>query len=106
MVLVQKVQEVWQLLASTSSGSVFPQKTDRRGVGTSVAPLRLRDEAGQFPVLLQCQIQAGADNWQSVPLHVQALGEKTGIPVTVVPGRGHLLGRGCVGGVLEGWLKA
>ena len=61
-------------------------------------------EAGQFPVPLQCQIHVGADDWQSVPLHVQALGEKTGIPVTVVPGRGHMLGRDYVGGVLEGWL--
>ena len=50
------------------------------------------------------EIHVGADEWQSVPLHVQALGEKTSIPVTVVPGRGHVLGRDYVGGVLEGWL--
>jgi len=34
---------------------------------------------------------------------VQALANRVGIPVTVVPGAGHRLGKDYVGGLLDAW---
>ena len=70
-------------------------------------PLRLRElaEAGQFKAPATCEIHVGEDDWQSIAVHVQAFGRLTGIPVTVVPGRGHELGRDYVGPLLDGWLR-
>jgi len=39
-----------------------------------------------------------------VPAQVLAFASPLGIPVTVVPGRGHMLGRDVVGPQLDRWL--
>jgi hypothetical protein len=60
--------------------------------------------AGCFPKLTQAEIHVGSEDWQSNPVNVQAFGDAVGIPVTVVPGGGHMLGKEYVAGVLDGWL--
>lgn len=61
-------------------------------------------QSGRYPAPRRCVIHVGAEDWQSVPAHAQAFGQLTGIPVTVAPGRGHMLGADYVGAVLDGWL--
>eukprot|EP01034_Spumella_vulgaris_P025146 gene25146-31568_t len=49
-------------------------------------PTRLKElaEAGLLPIPHVCEIHVGEDDWQSIPANVQALGQLTGISVTVV----------------------
>ena len=69
-------------------------------------PTRLKElaEAGQFTAPAHCEIHVGEEDWQSIPANVQAFGQLTGIPVTVVPKGGHDLGKEYVGPVLDRWL--
>jgi alpha-beta hydrolase superfamily lysophospholipase len=60
---------------------------------------------GNFPVPKQCQLHVGADDWQSNPANVSALGSFLGIDVTVVPNAGHMLPKEYVGGLLDQWLN-
>jgi len=69
-------------------------------------PTRLKDlaEAGQFIAPARCEIHVGEEDWQSIPANVQAFGQLTGIPVTVVPKGRHDLGKEYVGPLLDRWL--
>jgi hypothetical protein len=59
--------------------------------------LKVLVEAGKYRSPFRCEIHVGKDDWQSVPANVEALGRLTGIPVNVVHGRGHDLGKDYVG---------
>lgn len=61
-------------------------------------------QTGHFNTPVSCEIHVGEDDWQSIPANVQAFGQMTGIPVTVVPKGGHDLGKDYVGPVLDRWL--
>lgn len=61
-------------------------------------------QAGRFPCPLQAEIYVGSEDWQSHPTNVTAFGEAVGIPVEVVPGGGHMLGKEYVGNLLDCWL--
>lgn len=79
--------------------------------GTTFSPpypdrLKAIAESGQFPRLQRIQIHVGELDWQSVPAHVQTFGAQVGIPVTVVPNVGHMLGEAYVGPLLDRWLKS
>lgn len=69
-------------------------------------PEVLRDLAqqGRFKPPARCRIHVGSEDWQSQPRSVQAFGEQVGIPVTLVPGAGHMLGKAYVGPLLDEWL--
>ena len=69
-------------------------------------PLMLKElaEAGQFNTPACCEIHVGEEDWQSIPANVQAFGQLTGIPVTVVPQGGHDLCKAYVGPLLDRWL--
>lgn len=69
-------------------------------------PSRLKElaEAGQFNTPACCEIHVGEEDWQSIPVNVQAFGQLTGIPVTVVPQGRHNLGKDYVGPLLDRWL--
>ncbi len=71
-------------------------------------PERLKKlaEAGQFNAPVNCEIHVGEEDWQSIPESVQAFGQLTGIPITVVPKSGHDLGKAYVGSLLDRWLIA
>lgn len=67
---------------------------------------RLMDlaESGRFPTPMNAQIHVGEEDWQSHPDAVSRFGQATGIPVTIVAGRGHTLGEEYVGKLLDQWL--
>jgi hypothetical protein len=69
-------------------------------------PTRLKDlaEAGDLTVPRECEMHVGEEDWQSIPVNVQALGRLTDIPVNVVPGGGHDLGKDYVGPLVDRWL--
>lgn len=58
----------------------------------------------EFPRLSQAEIHIGSEDWQSNPEAVRAFGESASVPVTVVEGRGHMLGVDYVGPLLDRWL--
>ena len=92
------------LLLSPILGGAF---SDAAGVG--FVPPRA-DQLGQavtkreFPRLSQAEIHVGSADWQSNPEAVCAFGERVSVPVTVVEGRGHMLGVDYVGPLLDRWL--
>lgn len=92
------------LLFSPIVGSAESPHTHEVFVPPRSESLKRMVEAGLFPTPLDCQIHVGANDWQGDPENVVALGQKTGIPVTVVPGKGHMLGKDYVSEVLDGWL--
>jgi hypothetical protein len=86
----------------------WPNAVDRHSFVSPSFPLRLKGvvDAGQFRAPAHCQIHVGEDDWQSNPANLQALGHATGMPVSVVPGGGHDLGKNYVGAILNRWLKS
>lgn len=69
-------------------------------------PTKLKDlaESGQLAMPRLCEIHVGEEDWQSIPANVKALGRLSGIPVSVVQGFGHDLGKKYVGMLLDRWL--
>jgi hypothetical protein len=70
-------------------------------------PKRLSELASQkaFPTPRNARVHVGELDWQSVPANVIEFGALTGIPVTVVPGAGHMLPKDYVGELLDTWLR-
>ncbi len=70
-------------------------------------PTRLKEAvaSGIYPTPKHCEIHVGQEDWQSVPVNVQALGKKLNIQVTVVPNTGHVLENTYVTKVLDRWLE-
>ena len=58
----------------------------------------------EFPVLDKAEIHVGSEDWQSNLNGVRSFGEHASIPVTVVEGKGHMLGVDYVGPLLDRWL--
>ena len=58
----------------------------------------------EFPVLDKADIHVGSEDWQSNLNGVRSFGEHASIPVTVVEGKGHMLGVDYVGSLLDRWL--
>lgn len=52
-----------------------------------------------------CEIYVGERDWQSIPSDVLRFAQPIGIPVTIVAGRGHMLGENYVGPLLDRWLS-
>jgi hypothetical protein len=67
-------------------------------------PLRLATESSYTPPQ-KSEIRVGELDWQSVPADVLAFATPLGIPVTVAPGVGHMIGREYVGPLLDRWSK-
>ena len=66
--------------------------------------LRQLAEAGTLLIRKQCPIQVGADDWQSNPTNLTALGALLALDVTVVPKSEHILLKAYVGDLLDKWL--
>jgi len=56
---------------------------------------------GVFNTPANAEIYVGAEDWQSHPDKVSEFGQLTGIPVTVIPGMGHMLNRVYAGALLD-----
>jgi hypothetical protein len=92
------------LLLSPIVGDFRDERTEMGFVPPRPTILMELANQGKFPRLRQAEIHVGSEDWQSHPDNVKAFGDLTGIPVTVVPGGGHMLGKHYVGGVLDRWL--
>jgi hypothetical protein len=57
-----------------------------------------------MPIPRLCEMHVGSEDWQSDPVAVTRLASLLGLPVTVVPRDGHMLGKDYVGRLLDGWL--
>jgi hypothetical protein len=92
------------LLLSPVLGRAFASSA-----GVGFIPPRA-DQLGQaamnqeFPTLNKAEMHVGSEDWQSNPDAVRSFGEHTSIPVTVVEGKGHMLGVDYVGSLLDRWL--
>ncbi len=60
--------------------------------------------SGQLVVPDHCEIHVGANDWQCPADRLSEFGRLTGIPVSIVPDAGHMLGHGYVNGLLDQWL--
>ena len=67
--------------------------------------MRLSAE-GRYTTPSRIEIHVGELDWQSVPANVLGFAAPLGIPVTVAPGLGHMLGREYVGPLLDQWLRS
>ena len=76
--------------------SFYPPRADRLSEAV---------EAQCFPTLSQAEIHVGSEDWQSNPDAIWKFGEAFSIPVTIVPGKGHMLGSDYVGQLLDRWLS-
>jgi hypothetical protein len=77
--------------------------------GTNFIPPRSRKlaewaERAAIPKPLHCEIHVGEHDWQSNPANICELGEKLGVPVSVVPDAGHMLPKAYVAMVIDQWL--
>lgn len=59
---------------------------------------------GRYPRPENCEIHVGELDWQSIPSNVLSFAQPLNIPVTIVPGRGHMLGEDYVSLFLDRWL--
>lgn len=59
---------------------------------------------GRYPRPENCEIHVGELDWQSIPSNVLSFAQPLNIPVTIVPGRGHMLGEDYVSPLLDRWL--
>ena len=92
------------ILLSPIVGEFGNEVTQMNFIPPRAEKLRQLAEAGTYPVPKQCQIHVGADDWQSNPTNVTALGALLGLDVTVVPDAGHMLPKQYVGALLDSWL--
>jgi predicted alpha/beta hydrolase family esterase len=93
------------LLLSPIVGAFEDSERAMNFVPPRAEPLMKKAAQGLLPSPASCEIWVGSDDWQSVPQQVEKLGATIGAAVTVVQGRGHLLGEDVVGPVLDRWLK-
>jgi hypothetical protein len=94
------------LMLSPIVGEFTSDKT--RTTFSPPRPTKLKElaAAGRFKAPGRCEIHVGDEDWQSIPANVETFGRLTGIPVSVVNGRGHDLGIEYVGKLLDRWLSS
>jgi alpha-beta hydrolase superfamily lysophospholipase len=93
------------LLLSPIVGEFGNEVTQMNFIPPRAEKLRQLAEAGTFPVPEQCQIHVGAEDWQSNPANVTAIGALLGLDVKIVPNAGHMLPKVYVGALLDKWLN-
>jgi hypothetical protein len=57
--------------------------------------------SGSYPLMKQCEIHVGSDDWQSNPQNVIAFADLLDISVSVVQGDGHSLSKHYVSAQLD-----
>lgn len=58
-------------------------------------------QAHQFPLMRNCEVHTGSEDWQSHPDAVAKFFGLLGVDAVIVPGRGHSLGKDCVEKILD-----
>lgn len=93
------------LLLSPIVGEFSNEETGMGFIPPQSGNLLLLAESGKYPVPEHCEIHVGESDWQSNPSNVLRLAELLGLVVTVVPNRGHSLGKSYVSSLLDRWLS-
>jgi len=94
------------LLLSPIIGEAASGVSEQTFIPPQAEKLAALAASGQFAAPRMCEIHVGAEDWQSGPARVGALGKQLGIPVTIAPGKGHVLGKDYVGPLLDRWLTS
>ena len=89
------------LLLSPIVGEFSNEETGMNFIPPRSGRLQELAQSGKYSVPKHCEIHVGEQDWQSIPKDVVALADLLGLKVTVVPGAGHMLGKGYVGAVLD-----
>jgi hypothetical protein len=89
------------LILSPIVGGFTNEQTMRRYYPPSSERLMELANLGVFNTPAHAEIHVGAEDWQSHPDKVTEFGQLAGIPVTVIPGMGHMLNRVYVGSLLD-----
>ena len=92
------------LLLSPIVGEFANEDSQMNFVPPRVEKLHALVQSGQYPKLARCELHVGAEDWQSNPANVAALGAHLGLAVTTVPQAGHMLGKSYVSALLDRWL--
>ena len=92
------------LILSPIVGGFTNKQSMRRYYPPSSEKLMELAQLGVFNTPAHAEIHVGAEDWQSHPDKVSEFGALTGIPVTVIPGMGHMLDRAYVSGLLDNLL--
>jgi len=92
------------LLLSPVIGAFSAESQKLTFVPPRAGAIQRQIELGAYPAPLNCHAHVGSEDWQSDPVAITRFGEQLAIPVTIVNGRGHMLGEDYVGGVLDEWL--
>lgn len=92
------------LLLSPIVGDFQDENTSLGFIPPRADKIRQLAQAGEMPVPRICEVHVGSEDWQSNPVNVGALGKLLGVPVNIVDGGGHMLGKNYVGSVLDRWL--
>jgi hypothetical protein len=92
------------LLLSPIVGEFSNEETRMGFIPPQAVKLSELAMSGSYPSPLNCEIHVGEHDWQSVPANVIKLAGHLGLPVTVVPSAGHMLGKSYVSSVLDRWL--
>lgn len=92
------------LLLSPVIGAFSAESQKLTFVPPRAGAIQRQIELGAYPAPLNCHVHVGSEDWQSDPVAITRFGEQLAIPVTIVNGRGHMLGEDYVGGVLDKWL--
>jgi alpha-beta hydrolase superfamily lysophospholipase len=92
------------LLLSPVIGAFSAESQKLTFVPPRAGAIQRQIESGAYPAPLNCQVHVGSEDWQSDPVAINRFGEQLAISVTIVNGRGHMLGQDYVGDVLNEWL--
>ena len=93
------------LLLSPVIGAVAQSSVGNVGFAPPYAErLMALAKLGELIVPQHCEIHVGANDWQCPAERLSEFGRLTGIPVSIVPDSGHMLGHGYVNALLDQWL--
>jgi len=93
------------LLLSPIVGEFFDEDTLRTFIPPRSRKIFEMIEIDKFPILLNCEIHAGENDWQSNPQNVNKIGSYFACKVNIVPNAGHILPKEYVKSVLDNFLK-
>lgn len=93
------------LLLSPVLGGAFSSAAGLTFIPPGAGQLEQAASKLEFPRLRDAEIHVGSEDWQGNPEAVSTFGSQTFIPVTVVDGKGHMLGVNYVSSLLDRWLS-
>lgn len=91
------------VLLSPIVGAFADDETQRNFIPPRADKILGLAKDGNYPIPTRCEFHVGELDWQSNPENVASLGQLLSLPVTIVPGAGHMLPKEYVGKLLDRW---